>query len=423
MWVEVDGKGGVFLVKIHRQIMDQDNQPSGVKSLAQKFSLMHMSSSSSLVKQPSFQRSEISSRPTTSKPENPFVEVVHPSSSPINPFDDKMISASDSNLVSVKNPFLDQIEPTISTDTKPRLPPRPSTNAMHPSDKPKFSPNGPPLPLRKSPSCLPDSISTSVSSMASLKSSDPKLLQHQPSIDRFSSVLKSKEQLFIPDASSVNRRVPINPNLQNNTIQHKGSIKCACVSRCYAVTASQNIRLWHLPSGENIKTIMLGDAKPCAISFVKSDTNPLTIWLAIEKGDLYQIDLMTETITEKRALHSCSILHILTLGQSNLLTLDEQGALKIWTERDAKGCLSLQGKPRGLRVNSKLNIAHVLQNHLWLAGGKSIEIYDLDSDARTLLLKKLDCGSNIGNICKLAGNKMNVLYSGHEGELYFCIFL
>jgi len=164
----------------------------------------------------------------------------------------------------------------------------------------------------------------------------------------------------------------------------------------------------------------LQDIKPTCVSFVPSfgiNDEDTYIWIGTDKGELLEISLQESRITDKRALHSSSLNFILRYRHTQLVTIDEQGALKIWSERDDSKKLGLNGRPRGLRVNLKLNVAHIADDYLWMASGRTVEIYNLTPHAPSVLLKKLDLGSTIGNVARFACNRLQdniIMYSGHD---------
>jgi hypothetical protein len=69
--------------------------------------------------------------------------------------------------------------------------------------------------------------------------------------------------------SKVNRRPPDAEGIANWDILHKGTVKCVAMSGYYFCTAGQqNLRVYYIPSGDNIRSIPLGENKVSAIAFV-----------------------------------------------------------------------------------------------------------------------------------------------------------
>jgi WD40 repeat protein len=194
------------------------------------------------------------------------------------------------------------------------------------------------------------------------------------------------------------------------------------VSGSNIVTGSQNIRVYSASSGQNLHTILLQDNKPLSVAFVPT-WNPLEeeryIWVGLEKGDLMEMDIKEGRILTRRSIHSSSVLYILKFRETSLVTIDEQGALKIWTETDTRGVLNLNARPRGLRVNPKLSVGRIHGDHLWLGSNRNLEVYNLAPEAPIVLLKKLDWGTHIGNVSTLTSGQSHDslhFYTGHEGE-------
>lgn len=246
--------------------------------------------------------------------------------------------------VDKKNPFLSESEEEKSP---PKLPPRPSainmfSERVSPSNESLSS--GPPLPHRPAISKL-----SSFASEPNLR--QDRQLSHMTSVDRLVA-LSLKEPVAHPDSSKSTRNLP----KASGHISHRGLVKCWALSSNSIVTGSTNIRSYNIYTGENTKTISLGELKPLCVAFVP--TLPYQeediLWVGCEKGEILEVSLGQGRIISKRGLHSASVSHILRFRGRFLITLDEQGALKIWTEVDSNGLLNLQARPRGLRIHSRV---------------------------------------------------------------------
>ena len=301
---------------------------------------------------------------------------------------------------------------SVDNLARPQLPPRPAPG----SSSERNLTEAPPLPSRPI-----------LSSKKSLHQSESSLtlgsrtLTHQLSVERFNA-LKIKETVLNPDTTKLSRKPPYQLGSSTKLIQHRGPVKCLGICKSIVVTGSQNIRVFSVSTGENIRTVTLNENKPLALAFVPT-WNPLEeesfVWVGLEKGELLEINVRDGRITDRRSLHSASITHILRYRETSLVTLDEQGALKIWTEIDSRGIVALSSRPRGLRVNSKLNIASLHGDHLWLGAGRNIEVYHLAPDALTVIQKKLEWGQQIGNLTRMAQICVRdtvLMYTGHDGK-------
>jgi hypothetical protein len=202
---------------------------------------------------------------------------------------------------------------------------------------------GPPLPSRPT---IPK-----LSSFASEPILRPeRSLAHMTSVDRLVA-LSVKEQVYHPDSTKSTRNLP----KSSGHSSHRGSVKCWALSSNSIITGSTNIRSYNIYTGENTKTISLGELKPLSLALVP--TWPYQeediLWVGCEKGEILEVSLSQARIISKRGLHSSSVSNILRFKARHLISLDEQGALKIWTEVDSNGLLNLHARPRGLRINSR----------------------------------------------------------------------
>ena len=243
-----------------------------------------------------------------------------------------------------KNPFLSESDEDKSP---PRLPPRPNSfnrlisEVTAPSNE---NTAVPPLPNRPSMARL-----SSFASEPNLKAE--RQLYHIPSVDRLVA-LSIKEPVNHPNNTKSTRNLP----KSTAHILHKGSVRCWALSSNCVVTAASNIRSFNIHTGGNTKTIVMGELKPSSVAFVPimPFQEEDLLWVGCEKGEILEISLGVGRIMSKRLLHSSCVTHILRFKAKYLMTLDEQGAVKIWTETDSKGILNLQARPRGLRIHSRL---------------------------------------------------------------------
>jgi hypothetical protein len=274
-------------------------------------------------------------------------------------------------IMSLQDPFQDP----------PSLPPRPKIEEVRSASNPTFSRQNaaPPLPNRPILS------------------------------DAKSSLVKAETKC---DFHDVYKGAPIAEYMPNQSLFHKGPIRSFCFSGFYSITGTGNIRVWYIPNGENVKSIMLHENKVHSVEFVTSldlEYHGKMVWAGLEKGELIQVDVETGEIIAKSSIHSAPISHIIR-ARNAMYTLDENGSLKIWTP-DEKGRTSLHQRPRALRIQPRQQHILIHQNWLWACAGKQVDVYNLVHDS-TLLQHRFDVGFGISNITSIV--YIDFVYIGHE---------
>jgi hypothetical protein len=237
------------------------------------------------------------------------------------------------------------------------------------------------------------------------------------------SSFKLKEDVIIPDSTKAYKSLPIPQNLSNLEVFHKGPTRDQVISGFYAVTGSNSIRIYYLPTGENRFTVSLEDKNKChTLNFVstppvleKSFSDPF-IWAALEKGELIEVDVRTGEVVNKCVYHT-GIVSFIIRGPRSMYTVDENGGVRIWLP-DENGRITFNQRPRALRIQPKPSVVILVKESLWTCQGKMIEVYSLREDAGNILEKRIDTaqGFNIpSNISSLAYNpKREEIYAGHE---------
>lgn len=269
----------------------------------------------------------------------------------------------------------------------PRLPPRPQDTS-----RPGLAP--PPLPARPT------------GSKSSVISEPPPLVTSPTTANYY---LK-RETVLIPTTTSLNRRFPTSESIAN--IEQVGKTKSMIFSGLYAVTLNVTLRVWYLPTGENTCTFTLPDSKIYAMSFIPA--RPLLIWVSTERGELLELDISNGCkIFCKRFVHNVTVTMIWK-HDVNMFTLDDNGGLKIWSASESGKCDFDEGRPRTLRIGTKYTATLTIGLRLWCIGGKTVEIYDLDESAESLLIKKHDLIGVYNISCISSLMSINEVYVGHE---------
>jgi hypothetical protein len=284
--------------------------------------------------------------------------------------------------------------PLTFIDSPPESPMKPSSMASLSLDKttPLFQPP-PPLPDRQTTSNLDD--------------------------EKYGNLRIKKDIIETPDLSNVYRSPPLAEYLPTTELFQKGQSMCLCFSGFYCVTGLNNIRIWYIPSAENRISIPLQDAKTnlLATAFVNCfdlEYEGKYLWAALDTGELIEIDTESGKKIAKNTSHSAPITMILK-SRNEMYTIDDNGGLKIWSP-DQEGRISLNSRPRSLRIQSKILFASIVdQDTIWTCQLKIIEVYSLNENVPNLLLKKLEVNFGISNITCISFVPMNrEVITGHE---------
>ncbi|CAG8674458.1 4137_t:CDS:1, partial [Cetraspora pellucida] len=221
-----------------------------------------------------------------------------------------------------------------------------------------------------------------------------------------------------PDASNVNRRPPSYKGIRG--ISSKASTRAVAIGGDVVITDSGHTRVWTILDGENTNTISHNDSKVTCLCWRPAhriEDVGRYIWCGGNDGHLFAIDIRSEDkyFEMNRKAHSSSINFILryeTQSHTQLWTLDN-GKLLIWSEDD-NGVISLKSTPEPFRIASNQTCAIIVDDYLWTAAEKKIEIFN-PLNRRDTIVKKIDIGMNIGNItCMTQTNNSSLVYVGHE---------
>ena len=270
------------------------------------------------------------------------------------------------------------------------------------------SSSAPPLPARPA-------AARKAASAETLNATDTQI----PTMDERIQAIHAKEQIVTPAMRFVDRGLPVPETLPTTELFHKGSVRAFAFSGFHAVTCQSTVRSWFIPSGtETGRPVQFGaDAKVTACCFVPSralDINSRSFWVAVDKGELVDVNAETGDIIERRSVHNATVTHILR-HMFCMYTLDENGGLKVWQPDASTGRISLSMRPRGLRVNGRITCCIVVGSRLWTAYMKQIEVYNLTEGALTLVEKKMDLGLGVGFISSITCLlRLNEIYTGHD---------
>ena len=120
-------------------------------------------------------------------------------------------------------------------------------------------------------------------------------------------------------------------------------------------------------------------------------------WIALDKGEILQFNVQSGEI-DYRSFSHVSPVKIIIRGKKGMYTIDDNGGLKIWEINPELGIVDLRGKSKSMRIQPRQLFAIVANNLLWTTSLKSIDIYNLNDDADSFQLMKLEVGMGIGSI-------------------------
>ena len=221
--------------------------------------------------------------------------------------------------------------------------------------------------------------------------------------------------MFTPNLQFSNRSAPLAEGLANTEIWHKGPIKCFAISGFKVCTGQNNVRTWYLPTGENTRTVPMGELKIACMQFPPCryiEDEGQVLWVSVERGDIFAIDVDSGEILERSRAHSSTVCFMLR-SLTGIWNVDENGAVMVWSDYEdaASKVVSLHSRPKFLRTTVKPQCCHIVGDEYWAGYGKLIEVYSLAGG----ILKKLDVKSFAGNTTCLASTRSTkTLYSGHE---------
>ena len=265
----------------------------------------------------------------------------------------------------------------------------------------------------RTPSDLSNPAHTRIASWK-VDSSEPEVVEVEPE----GSVGLSADY---PDASQSNRRVP-RTHSGTQQIDTKYETRVFDICGHHVCTTGYLTKAWDITTGRMVTEISHGDReyKITAIAFkpgASPDDEGACIWLGSNHGDMQEIDLVSQSVTQTRPqAHSRREVVKIYRHQNSMWSLDDDGKLQVWPP-DVQGLPSLQSNPISQRVTKGHTFSIVIGIHLWLATGKEIRIYEPGAigDASFQVGQQAFSQPNTGEITSGAviSNQLNQVYFGH----------
>jgi hypothetical protein len=224
-----------------------------------------------------------------------------------------------------------------------------------------------------------------------------------------------------PDTSSSNRRHPFSRH-GVQMIETNYDTKLFEISNRYLCTSGYLTKAWDLTSGEMIMSMSLGEKeiRVTALAFRPGATledEGAQVWLGNNYGDLYEIDIPTQTILcKKSAAHGKHEVIKIFRYQNKMLTMDDDGRLNIWHDNEGD-VPCLRKAPRMRKVPKGHNFSILIEDTLWVASGIGIRIFrpTSDDDADFVVREEPLSQPGVGEVISgaMIPGKLSVVYFGH----------
>ena len=183
-----------------------------------------------------------------------------------------------------------------------------------------------------------------------------------------------------PDVSQVNRRPPhARDGIQQ--IETKYDTRLFDICGRYVCASGYLTRVWDVVSGDLILNLSPGEkeVKVTSMAFKPGATaegEGLRVWLGTNYGDIQEIDIPAQTVVQTRSgAHGRREIIRIYRHRNSMWSLDDDGNLLVWPPDD-RGLPTLQLSPVTYKVSKGHTFSIIIKDHLWLATGKEIWIFD-----------------------------------------------
>lgn len=289
----------------------------------------------------------------------------------------------------------------------------------------------PPLPTRPN-----DSRASSISRSSTIHSStDSRTLgtsegslsdQSSPGLRRSQTIARTERLLgtkIYPDHSNANRSPPYIHG-SPLTVHHRGPVKLFAISGQHVITGTQSTRIYNTTTGNNTATIdhtASNDInnRVCSMAFAPSLSfadEGRYVWLGMQDGAILVVDVLNGDIVGKRTdVHSTPINNMLRYGNEEIWTIDEAGHMYAWPiTKGSRGHSNhpLEIHPRREQVSGRLTLAINVEQQLWMASGRVLDVYDINLSGGCTNRIHTRVPNNVGNVTQLAA----VPY--HQGKVF-----
>ena len=227
--------------------------------------------------------------------------------------------------------------------------------------------------------------------------------------------------LGYPDASQSNRRPP-RARSGKQQIDTTYDTRIFDICSRHICSTGYLTKAWYITTGQMIFDMSHGerDFKITALAFkpsIKTEEEGLRVWLGSNYGDIQEIDLESQSVTQsKSGAHGRREIIKIYRHQTSMWSLDEEGKLYVWLP-DESGLPSLEYTPLSYRVPKGHTFSIVVKDNLWFATGKDIRIFkpSASGDVSFFVIQQPLQQSSVGEITSGAviSNQLDRVYFGH----------
>ena len=223
-----------------------------------------------------------------------------------------------------------------------------------------------------------------------------------------------------PDASQTNRRPPKSRSSVHQVLTQYDTRVFDLCGR-HICTVGYLFRAWDIMNARMIMDLSFDEreTKTTALVFKpasNAEDEGLRVWLGNNQGDIQEIDLVTQSVLQTRAnAHSRREIIKMYRYQNTIWSLDDEGKLNVWPPSD-QGVPSLRASPMTFRVTRGHTFSIAVKNHLWLASGRDIRVYNPmgQEDSFFVTMQALtQAGASEVTAGALISNQLDRVYFGH----------
>ncbi|KAI4163665.1 MAG: hypothetical protein LQ342_002699 [Letrouitia transgressa] len=233
-------------------------------------------------------------------------------------------------------------------------------------------------------------------------------------------------QTEFPDGSCANRRPPFSKG-GLHVIETTHDTKFLDISGQHICASGYLTRAWDSSTGEMALSLAQNEreVRVTAMAFkpgATTDREGSQLWLGTEYGDLQEVDIATQSISQSKPnIHNRREVIKIYRHQNSMWTLDEEGKLYVW-EPDTEGLPNLDSVPLIRRVPKGHTFSIVIEDALWLATGKDIRVFRPHSKNDSNFCATLQPlhQSGVGEVTSAAvlSSQLDRVYFGHtDGKI------